>query len=57
MLLWEVVTFGELPFEDLSTEDVIKMAESKELVHPRYHKIQLVHTRLSKLMFGPTHTQ
>ena len=37
MLLWEILTFGELPLTELKTSDIIDLAESHELVHPRYN--------------------
>ena len=37
MLLWEILTFGELPLTDLKTNDIIDLAQSHELVHPRYN--------------------
>jgi hypothetical protein len=38
VLLWEILTFGELPLADLKTSDIIDLAESHELLHPRYNK-------------------
>ena len=31
------MTFGELPLADLKTSEIVDLAESKELVHPRYN--------------------
>lgn len=36
VLLWEVVTFGELPLKKMEPEDIIKMADNKTLFHSRY---------------------
>ncbi len=35
VLLWEVVTFGELPLDNLNTEEIIELAETKTLCHQR----------------------
>ena len=41
MLLWEILSFGELPLTDLKTNDIIDLAQSRELVHPRYSNYNL----------------
>lgn len=46
VLLWEIVTFGELPLGNFQTNEIVELAQSKELTHPRYdryHTILLSH--------------
>ena len=44
--LWEILTFGELPLVDLKTNEIVNLAESHSLVHPRCNIIIaiIIHT-------------
>jgi len=33
--LWEIVTYGQLPLEDLDVQDIIERAQNESLEHPR----------------------
>ena len=34
MLLWEIVTFGHTPLEDMEVEEIVAAAQEEKLVHP-----------------------
>ena len=33
VLLWEIVTYGDLPLEQLETQDVVRAVQEKKLTH------------------------
>lgn len=35
VLLWEIVTYGELPLRSVSSEEIVNMAENRTLQHTR----------------------
>ena len=36
VLIWEIVTYAQIPLGDTSVEDIINAAQNKTLYHERY---------------------
>jgi hypothetical protein len=49
--LWEVITFGSLPYSDLTNENVLRLVIKEKSVHLNKPDVQVTHLERMSVLF------